>query len=224
MNRYEEYESDILDDDEESDFKTKELEEELKSKDEIFVMFEEDYEDIKNDPNSMWFKYEDRVRKLASNLSYNKNFDIDELMQESYIYFINFAKAYDPYYSGNFFPFDRFLFKNLIMKLRAFIQRYYFKRKREQPKDTDEYNGVCSPRNNVAESENKMYIDYIYSLISKSQREILELSINGYKQREIGEMLNISQSRVSVIKKKTLSYLNDALNDKKAPKKKLNKL
>lgn len=206
-------------------FKDDNLEEdlELNNSDQI-VMFEEDYEDVKLNPNIVWFKYEEKIKKIINSLSYTKNFDSEELIQESYIYFMGFCKIYDPYYGGNFFPFDKFLFKNLIIKLRAFIQRYYFKRKREQPKDTDEYGNVCSPRNNVSECEDKMYIEYIYSLINSSQREILELSINGYKQREIGEKLNISQSRVSVIRKKTLNYLNTILKDKKAMKKKIKKL
>ncbi len=206
-------------------FKDDNLEEdlELNNSDQI-VMFEEDYEDVKLNPNIVWFKYEEKIKKIINSLSYTKNFDSEELIQESYIYFMGFCKIYDPYYGGNFFPFDKFLFKNLIIKLRAFIQRYYFKRKREQPKDTDEYGNVCSPRNNVSECEDKMYIEYIYSLINSSQREILELSINGYKQREIGEKLNISQSRVSVIRKKTLTYLNTILKDKKAMKKKIKKL
>lgn len=222
-----EYIEDLEFDDEEEDgissIKFNDIED-LEEVHSTIIMFEEDYEDIKNSPNMIWFKYEDKIRKIINSLSYSKNFDGEELMQESYIYFVNFCEIYDPYYAGNFFPFDKFLFKNLIIKLRAFIQRYYFKRKREQPKDTDEYNGISSPRNNVNECEDKMYIEYVYSLISKSQREILELSISGYKQREIGEMLNISQSRVSVIRKKTLNYLNAALQNKKAIKKKIKKL
>ena len=206
-------------------FKDEDLEKDLKLNEvSSIVMFEEDYEEVKLNPNAIWFKYEDKIKKIINSLSYTKNFEAEELIQESYIYFTSFCKIYDPYYGGNFIPFDKFLFKNLIIKLRAFIQRYYFKRKREQPKDTDEYSNICSPRNNVNECEDKMYIEYIYSLISKPQREILELSINGYKQREIGEKLNISQSRVSVIRKKTLNYLNTALQNKKAIKKKIKKL
>ena len=211
--------------DKELSFKDDNLEEDLKLNEiSSIVMFEEDYEDVKLNPNAIWFKYEDKIKKIINSLSYTKNFEAEELIQESYIYFIGFCEIYDPYYGGNFIPFDKFLFKNLIIKLRAFIQRYYFKRKREQPKDTDEYSNVCAPRNNVNECEDKMYIEYIYSLITSSQREILELSINGYKQREIGEKLNISQSRVSVIRKKTLNYLNTVLQNKKAIKKKIKKL
>jgi len=39
--------------------------------------------------------------------------------------------------------------------------------------------------------------------------------INYQKQQEIGKILNISQSRVSVIKKRTLARLYKLLKDKK---------
>ena len=186
---------------------------------EVVIPFECDYENIKDDPNLMWFQYEEKIRKIINGLSYWKNFDKDELIQQAYIYFIEFSKIYDPYYNGNFIPFDKFLFKNLIIKLRAFIQRYYFKNKREQPTEFSEYTTQSTARNNILEAEDKLYSEYIYSLISKRQQQILDLSLKGYKQQEIGEKLEISQSRVSVIKKKTLSRLNEILDSKKEIKK-----
>jgi len=186
---------------------------------EMVIPFECDYENIKDDPNLMWFQYEEKIRKIINGLSYWKNFDKDELIQQAYIYFIEFSKIYDPYYNGNFIPFDKFLFKNLIIKLRAFIQRYYFKNKREQPTEFSEYTTQSTARNNILEAEDRLYSEYIYSLISKRQQQILDLSLKGYKQQEIGEKLEISQSRVSVIKKKTLSRLNEILDSKKEIKK-----
>lgn len=189
---------------------------------EVIIPFECDYEDIKDDANSIWFKYEEKIRKIINGLSYWKNFDKDELIQQAYIYFIEFCKIYDPYYNGNFIPFDKFLFKNLIIKLRAYIQRYYFKTKREQPTEFSEYTTQSTARNNILEAEDKIYSEYIYSLISKRQQQILDLSLKGYKQQEIGEKLEISQSRVSVIKKKTLGRLNEILNTKEEKKRKKN--
>jgi len=190
---------------------------------EIIIPFEEDYEDVKMESNLVWFKYEEKIRKIINGLSYWKNFDKDELIQQAYIYFIEFCKIYDPYYNGNFIPFDKFLFKNLIIKLRAYIQRYYFKSKREQPTEFSEYTTQSTARNNILEAEDKIYSEYIYSLISDRQQKILDLSLKGYKQQEIGEILDISQSRVSVIKKKTLSKLNEILDSKKPPKKSMKK-
>jgi RNA polymerase sigma factor (sigma-70 family) len=189
----------------------------------IVIPFEEDYEDVKTDPNFIWFKYEDKIRKIINGLSYWKNFDGEELIQQAYIYFVDFCKIYDPYYNGNFIPFDKFLFKNLIIKLRAYIQRYYFKVKREQPTEFSEYVSHHSAKNNILDIEDKLYSDYLYSLISDRQKEILKLSIEGYKQQEIGEILDISQSRVSVIKKKTLNKLNDILENNGKVKKKSRK-
>jgi hypothetical protein len=80
------------------------------------IAFEQDFEDIKMQSNVIWFKYEEKIRKIINGLSYWKNFDGEELIQQAYIYFIELAKIYDPYYNGNFIPFDKFLFKNLIIK------------------------------------------------------------------------------------------------------------
>lgn len=184
--------------------------------------FEEDYEDIKTNPNILWFKYEEKIKKVINNLSYNKNFDPKDLMQEAYIYFIEFCAIYDPYYAYNFIPFDRYIFKNLIIKLRSYIQRFYFKVKREQPSELSDYQFAPS-RNNISELEGDMYVNFLYSLISESQRQILDLSVKGYKQREIGDILGISQSRVSVIKNKTLKKLHEYLKTNKMPKKKAKK-
>lgn len=170
---------------------------------------EPDYDLIKSDPNAMWFKYEEKIQKITNGLGYWKTFDTNELYQQSYIYFVDFCKNYNPYYNGNFYPFDRYLFANLIIKLRAYIQSYYFKRKREQPTEFSEY--LMGSKENT-DVDDKMFIEYVYSLISDRQEQVLKLSIKGYKQQEIGELLDISQSRVSVIKKKTLKKLQEKLD------------
>jgi RNA polymerase sigma factor (sigma-70 family) len=172
---------------------------------------EADYEMIKNDPNGIWFKYEEKIRKVANSLGYWKNFDSDELYQQAYLYFIDLCKNYDPYYNGNFIPFDKYLFKNLIIKLRAFIQSYYFRRKREAPTEFSEY--LMRSQKDEMKADDKLYIEHVYSLIGDRQEQILKLSMEGYKQQEIGKMLDISQSRVSVIKKKTLKKLGENLKN-----------
>lgn len=170
---------------------------------------EEDYHLIKNDPNAMWFKYEEKIRKVTNSLGYWKNFDSDELYQQAYMYFIDFCKNYDPYYNGNFIPFDKYLFKNLIIKLRAFIQSYYFRRKREQPTEFTEY--LLGASKDHLHTDDKLFVEYIYDQISDRQTQIIKLSMDGFRQQEIGEILDISQSRVSVIKKKTIKKLKDQL-------------
>ena len=183
------------------------------------LAFESLYELVKESPNEVWAIFEEKILKICNGLGYSKGFDKNELLQQSYIYFIEFCLIYDPYYGSinnevHFIPFDKFLFYNLIMKLRAYIQRYYFKSKREQPTEFSEYMTTSSSKNNITETEDKMYSEYIYSLISKRQGEILRLSSEGYKQSQIGGLLNISQSRISVIRRKCLDKLNEILNAK----------
>ena len=179
------------------------------------IPFEEEYFDVMNNPNKIWAKYEEKMVRVVNKLAYWKNFDKEELIQQSYIYFVNFCKIYDPYYGGGFIPFDKYLFKNMIIKLRAYIQRYYFKHKREQPTEFSEYTSGFSDKisNDIDAAEEKIYNEYVYSLISDRQQHIIDLSLQGYKQQEIGDILDISQSRVSVIKKKTLARLNEILNN-----------
>lgn len=179
------------------------------------IPFEEEYYDVMHDPNKIWYKYEEKMQRVVNKLAYWKNFDREDLFQQAYIYFVEFCKIYDPYYGGGFIPFDKYLFKNMIIKLRAFIQRYYVKHKREQPTEFSEYisDGNNFAKNDIDEAEEKIYNEYVYSLITDRQKQILDLSVQGYKQQEIGILLDISQSRVSVIKKKTLLKLNEILNN-----------
>jgi len=176
--------------------------------------FEEDYEDIKLNPGVVFEKYYNQIVKLINGLSYWKSFDKEELIQQSYIYFLDFCKLYDPYYNNNFIPFDKFVFKNLIIKLRSHIQRFYVYKKREQPTEFDEYSVGSTVKNDILNSEDKMFAQYLYSFIDDRQKEILTLSLQGYRQQEIGKILNISQSRVSVIRRKTLELLRDIIEEK----------
>lgn len=174
---------------------------------------EPDYELIKTNPNAVWEKHEEKIQNITKSLGYWKNFDQMDLYQQAYLYFIELCKAYDPYYKGGFIPFEKYLYTNLSIKLRAYIQCYYFKRKREQPTEFSEYL-MGSSKNSITDRENKIYAEYIYSLVNERQGQILELSMKGYKQQEIGEILDISQSRVSVIKKKTLKKLKEYIEKK----------
>ena len=175
--------------------------------------FEPMYEDVKTNPNKVWFELEERLEKLIKWLAWWKNFDKDELNQQTYLYFIALCEQYDPYYQGKFFKFDRYLFKNLIIKLRAYIQRYYFKGKREKPSDCYEFLMQDQVTNEINDVESELYNEYVYSLIDERAAEIVRLTLGGYKQQEIGKKLEISQSRVSVIKKKALKDLYNILDE-----------
>ena len=174
--------------------------------------FEPLYEYIKTDKNMVWFYFEEKIDKLINWIGNWKHFDKDELRQEAYIFFHTLCEQYDPYYEGKFFPFDRYVFKNLIIKLRAYIQRYYFKGKREKPSDCD-FLLQNQTVENIAESESDMYVDYIYSLLNPRQKKVIQMTLHGFKQQEIGKQLGISQSRVSVIKKNALRDLYMQLDE-----------
>ena len=178
------------------------------------IFYEPEYEDVKTDPNKVWMKYDERIKKTLKIMSYWKNFDRDELYQQAYIYYVELCQIYIPYYKGNFIPFDKFIFKNLIIKLRAYIQNYYLKSKREQPAELSERTFSGDARSEINDKENEIFINYLYSLVNERQAEILNLTFKGYKQQEIGKMLDISQSRVSVIKKRTLKKLQKLLDEK----------
>ena len=115
----------------------------------------------------------------------------------------------------------------MIIKLRAFIQRYYVRNRREQVTEFSEYQNLAEENlssdqisNDIEETDERLYNEYVYSLVTPRQKQILSLSFDGYKQQEIGNILGISQSRVSVIRKKTLSKLNEMLQNGGVVKKK----
>lgn len=181
------------------------------------IPFEEEYYDVIHNHNAIWEKYENKMQRVVYKIAYIKNYDREDLFQQAYIYFVDFCKIYDPYYGGGFIPFDKFLFKNMLIKLRAFIQRHYVKSGREKPTEITEYMpdfGTAQQTTiDIDQVEAEIYNDYIYSLITPRQKQIIDLSMQGYKQQEIGDILDISQSRVSVIRKKTLARLNDILDE-----------
>lgn len=171
-----------------------------------------EYDDVQLDPNKVWMFYDTRIKKTLGIMSYWKNFDKEDLYQQAYIFFVDLCKIYIPYYNGKFYPFDRYLFKNLIIKLRAYIQNYYLKSKREQPTEFSERNLSAKIVDDIKEADNKILVDHIYDICDEREREILGYTYQGYKQQEVGEIMEISQSRVSVIKKKALSMLQNEID------------
>lgn len=189
----------------------------MDEKNEVIIPFESDYQYIKEDHNYMWFKYEERIQKVINGLSYWKNFDKYELMQQAYIYFVEFCKIYDPYYMGNFYPFDKFIFKNLIMKLRAYIQRYYFKNKREEVQDVYSLQNPTTFKGATLESiediETKELQKELFKYLKPIDAIILKENMKGTKQNDIAIKVGISQSRVSVRLRQTKKILQRVLNE-----------
>ena len=172
-----------------------------------------EYDDVRNNKVKVWMFYDERIKKTLKVMSYWKNYDKNDLYQQGYIFFDDLCDIYIPYYGGKFYPFDRYVFKNLIIKLRAYIQNYYLKGKREQPAEISERNLVGKISNDIDEADDNLFAEHIYSMIDERQRDILYYTYSGYKQQEVGDRLDISQSRVSVIKKKTIKFLQEELDE-----------
>ena len=194
------------------------------------IAFEPDYDDIKNDPNKMWFKYHENILYIALKIGHNKLFDYMELMQQAYIDFIKFCSKYDPYYNGNFIPFEKYICKNLIFTMRSQIQRYYFKLNRELPDDfqVDLSKTNANGNNKIddtkklekimfkpAEKDDAFEIDYqrfLDALPDDRIRQIVILYQDGYKQWEIGQMIGVKQSNVSVRKTELVETIIKIIN------------
>ena len=133
---------------------------------------------------------QEKMIRIVNKLANWKNFNKEDLFQQAYIYFIYFCNQYDPYWGNGFIPFDKYLFKNMIIKLRAFIQRFYVKRKREKPimlndiNDDENNNESASEEaisHDIEYADSRIYRDNLYNRISKRQRQIVELTLQGYK-------------------------------------------
>lgn len=79
------------------------------------IPFEEEYNDVINNPQLIWDRYLEKMIRIVNKLANWKNFNKEDLFQQSYIYFIYFAEQYDPFWGGGFIPFDKYLFKNMII-------------------------------------------------------------------------------------------------------------
>lgn len=177
------------------------------------IPFEEDYEKIKNNPYIIFEKYKYKLKKVVGNIAYWKNYNVDDLMQQCYIHFLELCELYDPYYQGNFMKFDRYMFRNVMIRLRAYIQKHYKTNTREKPSELGDYNvgGYSRELDNI---ENREVLNQIYQYIGKKQQLILEYYAQGYKQQEIADMLNINQSKISTIKSQTLTMLQEIVKNK----------
>jgi RNA polymerase sigma factor (sigma-70 family) len=174
------------------------------------IPFEPLYELIKHEPNEVWEIFYLDILKAVKNLAYAKNWDWNDLLQETYLYFRDYCIQYDPYYNGGFIPFHRYifarLFDGLVGKSKAYIQFSYIKYNREVP---SEFNEVLNDMYGSSQKDIENFIDseLINNLtkdINKRSKEILLLYYNGCKQNEISKKYNISQSRVSVLINKTI--------------------
>lgn len=161
------------------------------------IPFEADYEDIKNDPNAVYEKYSINIRKTIISISMKYKFDYMELLSLSYLWFSCLAEKYNPYYNDGFIPFNNYLFANLCMKTKAYINRELFKTNREPVIVDEEIRSDIIAQNQYDETTQDV-INYL-NAIPPQYKDLLILKMNGYKQWQLAKHFNISQSRISVL-------------------------
>ncbi|MFW6242690.1 MAG: hypothetical protein ACOC2W_00865 [bacterium] len=202
------------------------------------IYFEEDYENIKLNPNILWENYfSDFDKYIFKPFSYKYSFRYEKIISKAYIFFRRGCKKYNPYYNGGFIPFIKYIFKHIKISLQGFILYEFKKRKRVSQ---DEIYAGKEGRNNLTNNDltlvsiNNMDLSFenydfnieienILSNIDDNYKKTILLTLEGYNQYEIGEYLNLSQSRISQI----LRYIKAAPNKKSKrwdPYKKLYKL
>lgn len=178
------------------------------------IPFEEDYELIKNNPYVVYQKYYYKLRKVVSNIAFYKSYNMEDLMQQCYINFVELCELYDPYYQGNFVKFDRYVFSNVMMRLKAYIQKYYKNINREKPSEIQDFN-LDGHNHDMHNAEDKYMVQYVYKYLGKKQQLILKYYYMGYKQQEIAAMLDLNQSKISTIKNQTLKMLQEVMAKEK---------
>lgn len=168
------------------------------------IFFEERYEQTLTvqGRNELWEEYYPKIEKALNALAYWKSFSKEDLIQISYIYFVELCERYDPYYEDGFFPFEKFMFKNLLLKLRAYIQQYYVKVKREPVSEDIVISVALNEYAYVRKTMDSYYsldLEEALAALPERTRGILEMYMDGHLQEEIAKKYNISQSRVSTI-------------------------
>lgn len=151
--------------------------------------------------NEIYLQYQDKINKNIKSITSKKNLQYlqEDLQNEIYIYFIKLMQNYRANYNGKHIPLDAYLFKHINLKILSMCQneRKYINR-------NTQINDVYSPINNtnnedlyvnVEIQELLTYVDKLPSPI----KDIILLYSSGYKQQEIANILNISQSRVCLI-------------------------
>jgi RNA polymerase sigma factor (sigma-70 family) len=178
--------------------------------------FEPLFQTIRDNPNEVWAMFSDIIYIKCSKLAAEKNMELNELFNIAYINFIDLCKRYDPYYNDGFYQFDRYMYWNLDTLLRANIQRYYVKSKREQCTEDGSLLNRQESSITYSKFETSSDIDFnidlnkIKKMLPYQYGEVLELTIEGYGQEKIARMLGMTQPRVY----KMLTYMKLAIFDK----------
>ena len=176
------------------------------------IPFEPDYEDIKTNPQKIFNKYYKQIVGTMCTISYWKNYDRDELIQDSYEIVLQLCKDYDPYYNGKFMQFDKYLFRNLIMQQRAKIQKYFLTKSREISVEHSAGSGVKENSINgtvdsISDIHDKLLLVRYMQYLTPNQKHVLELSVQKMKFKEISEITNIQSAQINKLIKHSTNVL-----------------
>ncbi|MCF8567016.1 sigma-70 family RNA polymerase sigma factor [Alicyclobacillus tolerans] len=172
-------------------------------------LFKPTLDEIKNHPNDIWNLVEPDIKTMTGYVARQKGLDRDELYQQAYLYFRSACEKFEPNYQGKDIPFDRYMYKNVWMNLRAYAQSYHFKRKREPakevfPRTDDEAEWNVEERETVARC---------ISVLDDKYATIVRLWMKGYKQTEIADIIGLSQSRICVLLQKAFRKMREVGRD-----------
>ena len=186
------------------------------------------------DINELWEICYPKIKKFVRIIASKKSMQLNDLLSYSYIIFATKSREYDPYYKNGFYPFINYILFQIGKNCYAYIQRHYFKAKRETP---NEFAGDYDYRNRdenrslfetADDIDNYITHDVKEALgkLKKIEREVIILRMKGFKQSEIGKIYNISQPRVSNILKTVKAHIMKAMKkeDKKMKEYKISKL
>jgi RNA polymerase sigma factor (sigma-70 family) len=187
------------------------------------IPFEEDYQDIKENPKEVFINYQDCIIKIIHKEAYKYNINPKELYSTAYILFIKCCNAYDPFYEDRFYPFKSYLVSSLYHNIKKYVQKIYNTgpysfNKQFEPVVNSEEELLKFPSQTV-NVDMKIDLETFLELLPKNYRTVLLLHTAGYTQRAIAKHMNLSQYRISHI----LSKLKKSMREGTAKHSKLYK-
>lgn len=185
-----------------------------------FVMdlqYEPLYDYIKTDREYIWNQYYDDIKVLTANLCKRYNLPFDEIMGDNWIYFNKVLDTYTPIYNGGFIPLKNRVLGYLFQTQRGNIQANQIKANREllQRNDTTgNGNAESEPVLDFIDKNSAVTDEYFSSELSRiinkfpdDYKFVITNYVQGKKQREIAEIMGLTQSRISIM----LTRIKDAV-------------
>lgn len=179
--------------------------------------FEPEFESIKTNPNKYWEEHTLNILCRIWLRKYGAGNDIDDLVSDSYLWYIDYCQKYYPYIKNqfnelSFIPFDAYIFFNLKWRVFSICRDNNKRKNREMAwefineksdkKTAKEFNYKKSLEDTIIDkmSMNELVND-LTKKINPRKLEIVKMISDGYKQKEVAEKFKISQSRVCIIQK-----------------------